>query len=133
MKVIEDSDRWSLAVQGSTVDSLLFDWAITVFLGSGDDQVEIRIEESFMFTGLDGEQQELHPEGDPAVLAPVLGLIRKEAVRLDAYKDGRLELELVGGILVSVRSAQDYEPWGIVTKKGFRITSVPGGSLTIWS
>lgn len=126
MKVIEHSDRWSI-LGNADVDTLRFDWAVTVVIGTGEDRLEIRIESRFTLNG-----EVFDPEDEPALLAPVLRLLRREACRVDAFKDGHLELEFSHGSLLIVPSSDEYEPWGMVGEGGFRIVSTPGNGLAVW-
>jgi hypothetical protein len=50
-----------------------------------------------------------------------------------AFKDGRLALEFDDGSSIHVPADPSYEPWQISGPRGFRIVSIPGGDLAIWS
>lgn len=75
----------------------------------------------------------LDPEGDPLAMAPALRLLRQGVKQAIAFKDGRLELVLSGGVVLRVPFDEDFESWNIVGPAGLRIVSLPGGALAIWS
>jgi hypothetical protein len=132
MNVSERPDRWSITGNDFELDTLRFDQAVTFVLTTGDERLEIRVEECFRLSGKSDAPSELDPEGDPVKLAPVLGLLRRQISRVDAFDDGHLELEFVDGTLVVVPQSDQYEPWGIVGERGFRIVSVPANGLAVW-
>jgi hypothetical protein len=130
--VSEHAEHWSLLTEPLVLESLRFDFAVTFVVGINADRLELRVEETLVLTDPAGNRHEADPEGDPALLAPLLRLLRLDVKRLDAFKDGRLELEFVTGDLVTVTSSEQYEAWGVVGEGGRRFVSVPGGELAVW-
>jgi hypothetical protein len=132
MNVVEHPDRWSVIVDHLRLEGIQFDWAVTLVVGEGEERLDIRLEGSFTLGDGAGVRQALDPEGDPDLLSPVLRLLRRPLVRLDAFKDGHLELQMADGTTVIVAASEDYESWGIVGDRGFRIVSTSGNGLAVW-
>lgn len=133
MRLLDHGNRWSVAIEGAQVLRAVFDWAITLAIGSPEEAgLDVRIEQPCILLDPDGKEVLLVPDGDPAQLAPTLRVLRRSAVRVDAFKDGHLELEFAGGYVLSVPAAEDYEPWEISGPNGVRLVSVPGGSVSVW-
>lgn len=132
MELKEYEDRWSVSCTEASVARVAIDWAVTLTILVGYSGFEVRIEEDFSLVAPEGQHFALVPEGNPFSLAPVLGLVRHDVARIDAFKDGRLEIGLTDSSLVSVPAGDDFEPWGIVGQNGMRIVSTPGGELAIW-
>jgi hypothetical protein len=132
MELKEYEDRWSVACTQASVTRVAIDWAVTLTILVGYSGFEVRIEAEFSLTTPDGQNVTLDPEGNPFGLAPVLGLVRHDVTRIDAFKDGRLEIGLTNGGLLSVPAHDDFEPWEIIGQNGMRIVSTPGGELAIW-
>jgi RHS repeat-associated protein len=123
----------SVAIEEAHVLRAVFDWAVTLTIGSPKGaEFYVRIEQPFILLGPDGKEALLVPDGDPARLAPVLGVLRRSVIRIDAFKDGHLELEFAGAYSLSVPACEDYEPWEISGPRGARLVSVPGGSVSVW-
>jgi Family of unknown function (DUF6188) len=133
MRVLDHGNRWSVAIEEAQVLCAIFDWAVTLTVGSPQvEAFDLRIEQPCILVGPDGKEVLLVPDGDPVRLAPVLGLLRRSVMRIDAFKDGHLEIEFEGGYLLSVPAAEDYEPWEISGPDGTRLVSVPGGNVSVW-
>jgi Family of unknown function (DUF6188) len=133
MKVTVREDRWSLAVDNARVHRIAFDWAVVLSIGPPPGPTfDIRIEQPCILLMPDGSETLLIPDGDPVRLAPLLALVRRSAIRVDAFRDGHLELQLADGYLLSVPAAEDYEPWEISGSDGSRLISTPGGGVTTW-
>lgn len=130
---VEAADRWLVPVAGRSVTQCRLDYAFTLVVADESaGSFEIRIEQPFMVTSGAGEVV-LDPEGEPARMAPALGLLHQAIEQAVAFKDGRLELSFTDGGVLSVPVGEDYEAWNIVGPAGLRIVSLPGGELAIWS
>jgi hypothetical protein len=134
MNISDRGDRWSVDAEAAQVQRIIFDWAVTLSVAAPHiEAFEIRIEQPFVLSGSNGEEILLNPEGIAANLAPALALLRLSVVRIDAFKDGHLELDFAEGYSLSVAAAEDYEPWEISGVNGVRLVSVPGGNVAVWS
>jgi len=133
VEMIEHEDRWSLASGDAKVTRVSLDWGVTLTVGSTEPQLDVRIEQSFELADSRGATIRLVPEGDPSGMAPVLRVNRCLVERMDAFKDGRLEIAVSDGTILKVESSETCEPWEISGGGGFRIVSMPGGGLTVWS
>lgn len=134
VEVAERYDRWSLMVPGAEIARACFDWAVTLTLssGPGGGTCDIRIGNACVLIAADAAEVRLYPEGNPAGLAPLLRLVRLGVSRIDAFKDGHLEIGINDGTVLSVPASDDFEPWEISGSKGPLFVSVPGGSVATW-
>jgi hypothetical protein len=123
-------DRWVLPVENCPVASCSFDYAVTLRL---TNDVNVRIEQPFVYRSAEGVEHLIVPGSDPVGLAPVLSVCRLVVRQGFAFKDGRLELEFEDGSSVNVPSGEDFEPWELFGPGDLRVISVPGGDLAIWS
>ncbi|WP_410479293.1 DUF6188 family protein [Pseudonocardia sp. H11422] len=73
-----------------------FDWAVTLIVGGPDAHLVVRIEEPLLLVS-GGVEHRLDPEGDPAALAPALGLVRGTGTELHALGSGQLEIRTGDG------------------------------------
>jgi len=133
LEVVELDDRWSLTSQDANVTRVCFDWGVALTIGSVEPQTDIRIEQPIVLTDAGGKSIQLIPEGDPIALAPLLQIARRPLVRVEAFKDGRLEMSVANGVTLTVAPSDEFESWEITGPRDFRIVSVPGGELTVWS
>ncbi|MEY2430378.1 MAG: hypothetical protein QOC92_103 [Acidimicrobiaceae bacterium] len=134
-ELVEATDCWLVPMVGRTVTQCRLDYAFSlVVAGDVDDSYYVTIEQPFTLRmpGGGGEMV-FEPEGDPVRMAPALRVLRQDVERVVAFKDGRLELTFADGSILRVPVGEDYEPWNIVGPAGFRIVSLPGGELAIWS
>jgi Family of unknown function (DUF6188) len=129
--LIEGDDHWRLPIAGMSIDQCCFDFAVVLRLGVGADMWEIRISQPFAVIGPDGSEQLVVPEHH-AHLQAVLGLLRHEVEEAVGYKDGRLELNLVGGASVQVPPDEGYEAWEAAGPEGMRLIGLPGGDIAVW-
>jgi len=121
--------RWLLPLQDEQVTWCCIDYAVSFGI---QNQVAIRIEQPFIYTGTDGIEYLIVPEADPVQVAPVLAITRLSVHAAFAYDDGHLEVTFSDGSAIGVPSTQDYEPWELTGPAGLKIISVPGGELSVW-
>jgi hypothetical protein len=121
--------RWLLPLKDEPVIWCCIDYAVSF---GAQNQVAIRIEQPFVYTGSDGVDHLIVPEADPVQIAPVLAITRLSAREGFAYDDGHLEITFSDGSKIGVPSAQDYEPWELTGPAGLKVVSVPGGELSVW-
>jgi len=121
--------RWLLPLQDELVIWCCIDYAVSFGV---QNQVTIRIEQPFVYTGIDGLEHLIVPEADPVKVAPVLAITRLSVRAAYAYDDGHLEVTFSDGSTIGVPSAQDYEPWELTGPGGLKMVSVPGGELSVW-
>ncbi|GAB0105909.1 hypothetical protein JMUB6875_48910 [Nocardia sp. JMUB6875] len=118
----------NLPVNGQFAVSEPSDFALLV---STDGGFEFRIEGS-MHATLGGESYDLDPGaapwgGEPA--RSMRGLI--ESAEVD--DQGALRIFFGSGDMLAVPADSDYEAWKLVGPGGYRVVSMPGGELAIWS
>lgn len=129
--LIEADDYWRLPIAGMAIDQCCFDFAVVLRLGSGAAMWEIRISQPFAVVGSDGTEQLVLPEEHSHVEA-VLALLRHEVEEALGYKDGRLELKIVGGASVQVPPDEGYEAWEAAGPDGMKVIGLPGGDIAVW-
>ena len=127
--VNESTDRWVLPIGDQPVVACCVDYAMTLRFGN---DVELRIEQPFVYRTAEGVEHLIVPEGDPVRLAPALAVCRQVVRQGFAFKDGHLELDFADHSGLSVPATEDLEPWELVGPDGLRVVSVPGGDLAIW-
>jgi uncharacterized protein DUF6188 len=132
MALVEHEDRWSAISQSGSIERVCIDWAITLLIRADDEEYTVRIEESISLRDPAGVDARLTPADEPSKLGPVLPLLRRSAVRLDAFKDGRLEIETSEGDLLTVLASEDFEPWEISGPNGTRLVSTPDKAVSVW-
>ena len=135
VELVDAADRWVVPMAGLPVTQCRLDYAFTIIIGDEPGaSFQVCVEQPFMarMAGR-GDELLLDPEGDPAEMAPALGVLHRRVEQAIAFKDGRLELLLGDGSVLEVPAGEDYEPWNIVGPSGLRIVSLPGGGLAIWS
>ncbi|GAA1246200.1 hypothetical protein GCM10009633_19220 [Janibacter melonis] len=127
-----DDDGWVIC----STDSCLWikiDWAVSV---ETNDGYAFRIEEPFALTLPGGVEQTLTPEGDPALLGPVLAVARTTLTSASALDDGGLHLDFGSGATIKVGPGNDYEAWTAngpgEADQGLLVVSMPGGGLALW-
>jgi Family of unknown function (DUF6188) len=121
--------RWRLPFQEEKVIWCCIDYAVSF---GTQNQVAVRIEQPFVYTGADRVEHLIVPEADPVLIAPVLAITRLSVREGFAYDDGHLEVTFSDGSEIGVPSAQDYEPWELTGPSGLKMVSVPGGELSVW-
>ncbi len=127
--LVETDDRWVLPLSGRTVDRLCLDFAITLTIRGG---LEVKLESPFVLQRADRSEVLLVPDGDAERLSPVMSLVRGTATRVEAFKDGRLEVVFADGSKLRVPADEDFEAWQLVGPDGLLIVSLPGGELAVW-
>ena len=128
--IAEYPDRWVVLMTGAVVSRCSFDWSVTWLIAADAGEVEVRVEQPFSFGA--GVLVRLVPDGDPLQLAPVLATVRESVVRVEAFADGRLEIEFGSGALATVNSSEEFEAWNLVCPGGARLVATPGGGVTAW-
>ncbi len=137
LKLIEESDRWIIPMQGLTVTQCQIDFAFgLVFWQNEDDgssSISVRIEEDFVLK-VNGQEFKLVPSGQsPTALCPALAAFNKTIESAIAYKDGSLELNFAGGIQIFVPVHHTYEAWTLSASGGLNLISKPSGGVAVWT
>lgn len=126
----QDGTGWTFPLQGAAVEAVNVDFAVTLLVHGG---YAFRVEQPFLYIKPeDRGEQWIVPDGDPVCVAPVLALARGTVASADAYDDGHLELFFTDGSIITVPTAEDYEPWQATGPDGLKVVSVPGGELSVW-
>ena len=131
LNLVELPDRWSLDSDDAEVTRLCLDWAVTLSIGSGRHDVQIRIEGVITLSGEGAAEYQLRPDGDPVELAPLLRIIRRKVTSLVLFKDGTVQLG-TGDIAIQVLPDDRFEAWE-ATGARRRFVATPGGGIAVWS
>ncbi|WP_143174208.1 DUF6188 family protein [Streptoalloteichus hindustanus] len=115
------------------ITELRFDWAVTLVISGTTGTYEVRLEREVRLGARHGEVRTIDPEGEPASLAPLLGLLRAEVEEIRVFSDGRLRLAFPGGTVLEVRPDNDFEAWTLTGTSGLLFVAVPGGGVAVWS
>lgn len=120
-----------LPLVGQQVTRCCFDFAeVSVLFANG---ISVNIGDVFVYADSGGREFRLDPEGEASRLAPVLALLRMNAVAGFAFSDGRLSLDFEDGSRIKIPASEQFEARNITGPDGLRIVSMPGGELAIWS
>jgi hypothetical protein len=128
--LVEYGDRWLVPLQGKKVTRCFVDSAFGLELWESDNTTTIRIEGPFTVQE-HGVAQRLSPE-QPKTLGSALSLLGKTVATVNVYKDGCLTMNFADGSDLSVPPNAAYEAWEVVSSRGLRVVSTPGGTLSIW-
>lgn len=133
MEMVEHDDRWSLATHISEITGICFGQAISLHIEWPCNIVDVHIEDNLeILTGSSETKLRLPVSNIGLELAPVLYLAGRRVRRMDAFKDGRLEIEVADHCLLRIAPDNEGESWEITARRGMRLAAVPGGSLAVW-
>ncbi len=129
----ELDDRWLLNLRGLSVTQITVDFHLVLALGS-DWLVTVE-------TSADLLQGPGRTESRPGFrlvpasqdVAPALQLFGSKILSAVAFKSGALRLVFDNGMHLNCRSDPEFEAWQITGPAGWRIVSMPGGELAVWS
>lgn len=128
---VEHEDRWVLNLRGVRVSRVSIDFRLTLTLNSGWEvalEAPARLSSGSVRTDpgvlLTPETQ------DVAVALPLFGLTVLSAV---AFKSGTLRMVFEEGTHLTCPTDASFEAWQITGPGGWRIVSLPGGDLGVWS
>jgi Family of unknown function (DUF6188) len=130
--ITERSDRWIFPVAGQLVTQLTYDYAFVFLIGELEPHFRFTVEEPFTVRWRPDPILRFDPATDPVDMAATLTLLRRRVERAHAFKDGRLEVDFDGGILLRVPAGNGYEPWHVDGPDRYLMVSGPGGDLVIW-
>lgn len=130
---VERDDLWELPLAHEIVTRCIYDYAFTLVVGEVAPYFEIRIESSFVIQDEAGATASMDPSGEPQGLAESLWLLRKSVTRAIAYKDGRLQIDFVGGHRLLAQPDGEFESWQFTGPAGLRMMANTDGELVVWS
>ncbi|MFE0511067.1 DUF6188 family protein [Streptomyces sp. NPDC058964] len=128
---VEHVDRWNLSLQGMPVTristeirlvlSLHSDWEIAV-------EAPVRLSHGPVHVG---PSVLLNPETES--IAPALELLGARVLSAVAFKSGTLRLVFDTGHHLTCSPDPSFEAWQVMGPAGWRIVSLPGGGLAVWT
>ncbi len=122
-----------LPLAGWRVERVYLDAAFGIMFIQGRDVFELRIGGPFTVKRGPTEVGYSAEDRGAQQLGGALGLLRKTARNAIALKDGTLEVAFTDGDSLSVRPDEHYEAWEMAGPRGYKIVSLPGGGLAVWS
>jgi len=132
MKLIEESDRWLIPIQGLIVTQCRIDYAFSIVLWeSREFSFSIRIGGEFICR-VNNQEHHLHAERAPMELSPAISVLHKPIETAVAKKDGFLELMFTSDIHIIVPPDPKYEAWELSGSKGLLMVCTAGGNVSLW-
>ena len=118
-----------LAIVGSSVTRVCFDYALTIFTSS---DYELRIETKSTIKVADKGPTSFEPEDPAAVASKLLSLVGMEVSEAMAIETGLLMLRFDMNAELLAEPHVEYEAWSLSGPGGERVVCMPGGELAIW-
>jgi hypothetical protein len=81
--------------------------------------------------GTGDRKRDLDPERQD--VAPALALFGADIRSAEAFKSGELRIGFDNGLHLTCPPDPSFEAWQVVGENGFRLVSLPGGELAVWS
>ena len=125
---------WQLPLKGLPVNQIRFGYQVDILIG----QAVIQIGAPFRLSG--DHDDTIEPE-NAATLAPAIVMLRRVVSSATAAAAGSLVVKFVGGLDLAVPAGMKYEAWeavgphtpGETGVEQWRVVSMPGGELAIWT
>lgn len=117
---------------GLQIAKVVIDFQVHLHLGA-QAEYELQIEADFVFRT--PAKALLHPSGDSFsdFSAELESMVGATVITAGADETHGLTLELDSGAGISVPVDKRYEAWRVVGPGGYRVISLPGGELAVWS
>ena len=125
----EHDDRWIMNLRGLAVTEIGISYQLSLCLGS---DARVVLGSPFTLTQGDGRQDVILDPGRQDVAA-ALGLFGAKVLSAVAFKSGSMRLVLDNGWHLNSRADPSFEAWEVLGPGGWRIVSMPGGELAVWS
>jgi hypothetical protein len=127
----EHDDRWIMNLRGLAVTEIGVSYQLSLCL---DSDARVVLGCPFKLTqGVgDGRQDVILDPGRQDVAA-ALGLFGATVLSAVAFKSGSMRLVLDNGCHLNSRPDPSFEAWEVLGPGGWRIVSMPGGKLAVWS
>ncbi|MFG2820958.1 DUF6188 family protein [Kitasatospora sp. NPDC048365] len=127
----EHEDRWIMNLRGLAVTEISAGYQLVLRLDS-DARVVLGCPFKLTHGVGDGRQDVLLGPGRQDVAA-VSGLFGAKVLSAVAFKTGSLRLVFDNGRHLNSRADPSFEAWEVLGSGGWRVVSMPGGKLAVWS
>lgn len=131
--LVDEGDYWSVGMGGLPVTRSGTEWALTLHSSAEQGEFELRVENSFSFSGGGEEPREFDPEHGAAALSEVLVVEQMSFKCVIAGKDGTLKVDFHEGATIVVPPSDEYESWMVTGPRGMHLICMPGGDVAVWS
>lgn len=116
-------------VVGGEVEQIVVDFAFTLRFSGG---YTMTIENDFEVSALDGTMTVFVPDGDRALLGPLLSLHAQAVTAATMEETGALMLTFSDGRVLHAHGDDRYESWHLGGPGGVIYTCLPGGDVAVW-
>lgn len=118
-------------LRGQAVTRISIDYQLTLLL---DSDARVVLGCPFKLTqGASGSPEHVFLDPGRQDVVAALGLFGAKVLSAVAFKTGSLRLVFDNGFHVNSRADPDFEAWEVLGPEVWRIISMPGGKLAVWS
>ena len=121
-----------LKLSGKLVSEIRVEFMVTMRIGERSE-FELQIEGDIELSLSSGSISRIASEEYDAQTQQLESLKGAVIRSSTADESGALTLGLDSGATLRVPSDSDYEAWNVAGPGGYRVVSLPGGELAIWS
>jgi hypothetical protein len=127
----EHEDRWIMNLRGLTVVEIGISYQLSLLLDT-EARVVLGCPSKLTQVVDDGRQDVVLDPGRQDVTAAI-GLFGAKVLSAVAFKTGSMRLVFDNGWHLNSRADPSFEAWEVLGPGGWRIISMPGGKLAVWS
>ncbi|MBF9072844.1 DUF6188 family protein [Streptacidiphilus fuscans] len=127
----EHEDRRIMNLRGLAVTEIGISYQLSLRLDS-DARVVLACPSTLTLGVDDGRQDVFLDPGRQDVVAAI-GLFGAKVLSAVAFKTGSMRLVFDNGCHLNSRADPSFEAWEVLGPGGWRIISMPGGKLAVWS
>ncbi|WP_067867588.1 DUF6188 family protein [Nocardia vermiculata] len=121
-----------LKLSDKVVSEIMVEFMVTIRMGERSE-FELQIEGDIELSLSSGSVYQIASEEYDAQRQQLKSLQGSVIRSSTADESGALTLGLDSGAALRVPSDSDYEAWSVAGPGGYRVVSLPGGELAIWS
>ncbi|MFC1436650.1 DUF6188 family protein [Streptacidiphilus sp. N1-10] len=127
----EHDDRWIMNLRGLTVVGIGISYQLSLCL---DTQARVVLGCPFQLTqGVGDGRRDVVLDPGRQDVAAAIGLFGARVLSAVASKTGSMRLVFDNGCHLNSRADPSFEAWEVRGPGGWRIVSMPGGELAVWS
>lgn len=127
----EHEDRWITSLRGLAVTEIGISYQLTLRL---DSDARVVLGCPFTLTqGVDDGRQDVFLDPGRQDVTAAIGLFGAKVLSAVAFKTGSMRLVFDNGWHLNSRADPSFEAREVLGQGGWRIVSMPGGKLAVWS
>ena len=132
-RVTENDEYWHIPFDNGLIDTIKFDYAITIEVTDGDYRLGVRIENDLEITN-DNFVTKIN-YGNPQGAETLLRLLHLKVTEIYVYKSGVVEIRIEHNLRLTVKPhiEQLYEAWQLGGTGGLLMVCTPYGEVAYWS